>query len=324
MIGARRLKAVVPGSALLWALGGGFAPAMAQTTATAFADIDPGPRIMAMGGAAVAGVSDPTAAYWNPAGLYFMRGSQASATYDDLYGLGLVKRNFLGFAMKKVVEEPRFTGNRMALTRDLDRGTAWALSLSSVLVDLGGETYSEFMPAVSVAGGFDDDLSLGASISYLRAGSRLDGASAGGYTLSLGSIVSLPGPGRAGLSVRNLVSRVFRDGDLSERLRLTPTLGVYWPFLAERGIAAGDVTWVEGASGPARISVGGEFRVLPALAARAGLRRYSGTVEDRTVPSFGAGVRWSRLEVDYAFTADEDGPGSTHRFGVNVALSRPE
>ena len=58
-----------------------------------------------------------------------MRGTQAVATYDDLYGMGLVKRNYLALAVKRVIEQPRFDGHRMILTRDLDRGIAWGFSL---------------------------------------------------------------------------------------------------------------------------------------------------------------------------------------------------
>jgi hypothetical protein len=298
-------------------------PAPAQET-TAFSDIDPGPRNIAMGGAAVARASDPTSAWWNPAGLYFMRGTQAVATYDDLYGMGLVKRNYLAFAFKKVVEEPRFDGNRMILTRDLHRGIAWGLSLSSVLVDLGEDSYNEFMPSLSVSGGLGDDVSFGVSLSYLRASSPIEGATASGYTTGIGAIVALPGPARAGVSVRNLLSRVFHENDIAERLSVKPTLGVSWPF-GRRAVASGDLTWAERNGGPSRISVGGEYWILAdRLAGRVGARRYGAGLEDRTVPSFGVGVRWNRLDVDYAFTADEDGPGSTHRFGLAVVLSRGE
>ena len=45
----------------------------AATRSSAFADFDPGPRMMAMGGAGVAQIADPTATYWNPAGLLHAR-----------------------------------------------------------------------------------------------------------------------------------------------------------------------------------------------------------------------------------------------------------
>jgi hypothetical protein len=319
--GAAALPAAAACAALALLLAGS---AGAGLRSTAFADIDPGPRIMAMGGAGVAGVTDPTAAWWNPAGLYFMRGTQGVATYDDLYGLGLVQRNYLGVAVKTVVDEPEFRDNRMSLKRDLDRGTAWGFTLSSLLLELGSDSYSEFMPSVAVAGGLGDDVSLGVSLAYLRAGSSLEATSASGYAAGAGVVCALPAGGRAGLSVRNLVSRVFWKDAAAERLRVTPTFGVSWP-VTPRGRVAADMTWLEGNGGPSRISAGGEYWALrDRLAARAGLRRYGAGLQERTVPSFGLGLRWSRVDFDYAFTSDADGPGSTHRFGLNVILSRPE
>ncbi len=294
----------------------------AASRSTAFADMDPGPRVMAMGGAGAAMVADPTAVYWNPAGLYFMRGTQAAATYDDLYGLGLVQRNYLAFAVKSIVEEPVFKDNRMYLRQDRKHGSAWGASLSSVLVDLGDEGYSEFVPSVAVAGGIGEHLGVGMSLSYLRVGSDLEDVSAGGYSSGIGLIWEGPGAVRAGLSVRNLVSRVFWKGELTERLRTTSTLGAGLP-VGDRGSVRGDVSWSEGSGGPSRVSLGGEYWALPdRLAGRAGLRHYGGGEETRVTPSFGAGFRWTALDIDYAFTIDEDGPGSTHRFGLNLRIAR--
>lgn len=298
------------------------APSRSASRSTAFADMDPGPRTMAMGGAGVSMTADPTAVFWNPAGLYFMQGTQATATYDDLYGLGLVQRNYLAFAVKSVFEEPVFKDNRMYLRQDRKHGAAWGLALSSVLVDLGTESYSEFSPSLAVAGGLGDQFSVGASLSYLRVGSDLEDVSAGGYTSGIGMIWEAPGAIRAGLSVRNLVSRVFWKGDLTERLRTTSTLGAGIP-VTQNGSVRGDLTWTEGSGGPSRVSLGGEYWALPdRLAGRLGLRRIGGGVESRTIPSFGAGFRWTVLDVDYAYTVDEDGPGSTHRFGLNIRLCR--
>ena len=54
-----------------------------------------------------------------------MRGTQAMGTHDDLFGLGLVQRNYLAFAVKSTFEEPVFRDNRMYLTRNSGRGAAW-------------------------------------------------------------------------------------------------------------------------------------------------------------------------------------------------------
>lgn len=302
------------------------APALVQAAprGTAFADIDPGPRLAAMGGAAVAVVEDPSAAYWNPAGLYFQSGTRAMATYDDLYGLGLVSRNYLAVSWKKTRYEPEFANNRMLLHRDDRRGGAIGLSLSSVLVDVGEESYSELIPSLTIAGGLGPDVGIGVTASYLRASSGIADAGATGYNLSFGTAVRLGDRGRVAVAVRNLLSRMSREGDVSERLATTPTAGASWR-IGRTGLVAADVSFTEGNSGPSRISVGGEYRFLSdLLAARAGVRRYDGGLESRTVPSFGVGLHWKRVDFDYALTSDDDGPGSTHRFGLALLLARPQ
>jgi hypothetical protein len=315
---------IVPTALLALALVLAPSSTRAGQRSTAFADIDPGPRSAAMGGAAVAVVDDPTATYWNPAGLYFQSGTRATATYDDLYGLGLVSRNYLAVAWKKTRYEPEFERNRLLLHRDDRRGGALGVSLSSVLVDVGEESYNEFIPSITLAGGLGPDIGFGITASYLRASSGIEDAGANGYNVGLGTAIQVTDGLRVAASVRNLLSRVYHDADVAERLAVTPTVGGAWR-IAPAALVAGDVSFAEGNSGPSRISVGGEYRVLSDhLALRAGLRRFDGGAEGRTVPSFGLGVNWRRFDVDYALTADDDGPGSTHRFGLAILLARPQ
>lgn len=306
-------------------LGGGPSaePAHAATRSTAFADAEPGPRVAAMGGAGVAGVADPTAAWWNPAGLYFMTGKQAQADYDDAYGLGLAQRGWFGLANKSVVDEPVFEEGRLRLVRRPGVGNAWALSITTLFLDLGDESYSELSPGLSLAGGLGTDLAVGMSVYYLRASSSLDAVSGSGCTATFGVIAGLPGPGRLGLSVRHALSTVGWKDQPSDRLPITPTLGLYWP-LGPRGQLRSDVTWRQGDAGLARFSAGGEYWVLPGhLAGRAGFRRMAAGLRERTVPTFGVGVRWKTVDLDYAYQVDNDGPGNTHRFGLNLELGRP-
>ena len=310
-------------AALLLALQLSAGAARGATRSTAFADSDPGPRMMAMGGAGVAGVADPVAAWWNPAGLYFMRGKQAQVNYDDAFGLGLAQRAWLGLASKSVVDEPVFDGGRLHLVRRPGAGNAWALSISTLSLDLGDESYTELMPGLSLAGGFGSELAVGMSVYYLRASSSLDAVSASGYSTTFGVIAGLPGPGRLGLSVRHALSNVGWKDQASERLPITPTLGLVWPF-GTRAQVRSDATWRQGEPGVSRLSAGGEYWLLPEhLAARAGVRRMAAGLLERTVPTFGVGIRWKTVDLDYAYQSDSDGPGSTHRFGLNLELGTP-
>lgn len=314
--------ALVVASALAWA--GAPPTVLAGPRSIAFADSDPGPRMMAMGGAGVAGVADPVAAWWNPAGLYFMQGGkQAQVDYDDAFGLGLARRAWLGLASKSVVDEPVFEAGRLRLVRRPGFGNAWALSVSTLSLDLGDESYNELMPGLSLAGGLGTDLAVGMSVYYLRAGSSLDAVSGNGYSTTFGVIAGLPGPGRLGLSVRHVLSALSWKDQPGDQLPITPTVGLYWP-LGPRAQLRSDASWRQGDAGITRFSAGGEYWILPGhLAGRAGVRRMAAGLLERTVPTFGLGLRWKTLDLDYAFQSDSDGPGNTHRFGLNLELGAP-
>jgi len=290
-------------------------------TTTAFADIEPGPRIMAMGGAGAGLANDPTAAWWNPAGLYFMRGTQGTVTYDDLYGQGLVQRNYVAVAWKKVHYEPRFDDNVLTLERDLNRGSAFGFSVSSLFVDLDEASYSEFMPTLSYAGGVGGGVGIGASVSFLKAGSDVTGVGSTGYSSTVGISCELPWDARLGYAARNLFSSLSPEEGANEKLPITSAVGISLP-IGDNGIVAADATFSDGDS---RIGAGGEFWLFDHhLAPRAGVRHYDGGGHSRVVPTFGVGLQWKRLNFDYGLTADEtDGPGTTHRFGLNVLLGRP-
>ena len=297
----------------------------AAHTTTSFADVEPGPRIMAMGGAGTALADDPTGAWWNPAELYFMRGTRGVVTYDDLYGAGLAQRSYLSVAWKKVHYEPKFVDNRMTLEKDLGRGSAWGISVSSIFLDLGEESYSELMPSISFAAGLGGGVGIGSSVSFLKASSGVEDVGSSGYSASLGAGINLPARAHVGFVARNLLSSVSPEGGSKEKLPVTSAVGLAVP-IGDKVRVALDATFSAGDDGPSRLSAGGEYWLFQHhLAARAGIRHLGGGVESRTIPTFGLGVEWKRLGFDYAMTVDDsEGPGTTHRFGLNVLLGRPE
>ncbi|TPW15137.1 MAG: hypothetical protein FD129_954, partial [bacterium] len=230
----------------------------AAHTTTSFADVEPGPRIMAMGGAGTALADDPTGAWWNPAELYFMRGTRGVVTYDDLYGAGLAQRSYLSVAWKKVHYEPKFVDNRMTLEKDLGRGSAWGISVSSIFLDLGEESYSELMPSISFAAGLGGGVGIGSSVSFLKASSGVEDVGSSGYSASLGAGINLPARAHVGFVARNLLSSVSPEGGSKEKLRgcrpaaSTGCFSTTW----RRGPAFD--TWVEASShGRSRPSASG-------------------------------------------------------------------
>ncbi|HBU70454.1 MAG TPA: hypothetical protein DEE98_08770 [Elusimicrobia bacterium] len=73
-----------------------------QNLSAAFDDIGIGARGRGFGGAYSAVVDDSSAIFWNPAALGRAKRKEVSAFYQDLYGLGLVNYNALGYIHPRV------------------------------------------------------------------------------------------------------------------------------------------------------------------------------------------------------------------------------
>lgn len=119
------------------------------TSAAAFLEIGVGARAMAMGGAYASVANDPTALYWNPAGIAWISGIQCELMHnkwlvDTNYDfLGLVVpvpaiRSVLGLSVStlyygrdevRTVERPEGTGETFD-GRDVAIGVTWAIALT--------------------------------------------------------------------------------------------------------------------------------------------------------------------------------------------------
>jgi hypothetical protein len=82
-----------------WA-GLSFVSSVARSAA--FEPLGYGAAAKGMGGAYAALAEDGTAAYWNPAGLARVKEAQGTASYEDLYGLGLLRYGAFGYTQPNV------------------------------------------------------------------------------------------------------------------------------------------------------------------------------------------------------------------------------
>lgn len=291
-------------------------PAAADTRTAAFAQVDPGVRAAALGGAFTAVGGQPTALYWNPATLHFQDGRSLEASYSSLYGIGLAKRTFLTLGFKTVYDEPRFEGRRVVVREDRSSGPAYALGIQSLFLDLDEDGYSEISLGGGAAWSVGPRLAMGISARALFVSSDLDDVSANGYDVGVGLAYALSGRERIGVSAPHLLSRVFWKFDSTERLPLSLAAG--WSRQWAPGLlTSAEAEWREGEPGPYRLGVGVEWWTFPdRLALRAGFRRLIGGLEEINRPTFGAGVRFGTLSVDYAFRLEPDLLGDTHRLGI--------
>ena len=285
---------------------------------TAFVSDDAGVRATAMGGAYSAVGGEPTALYWNPATLFFQTERSLEASYADLYGLGLATRTFLTFGSKRIIEEPHYEGDQLVVVQNHESGTAYALGIESLSVDLDENAYSELSLGGGFAWGYDDRFAVGLALRALFASSDLDKVSGLGYNVGIGAAWQYSSRERLGISIPHLVSRLSWDFESSERLPVDVTLG--WSHRMWRTLTlSADMEWREGEADLHRAAAGGEWWVFPErLAIRGGFRHLSGGLDSLDKPTFGAAVRWSRLRFDYAFRMEPEALGDSHRLGLLV------
>ena len=85
--------------------------------------------------------------------------------------------------------------------------------------------------------------------------------------------------------------------------------------------ATAEAEWREGETGPYRLAAGAEWWMLPErLALRGGFRHLAGGFVNVNRPTFGAGIRFSRMRLDYAYRLEPDVLGDTHRLGLFVGF----
>jgi hypothetical protein len=304
------------GLLLLALLGAGSASAANRTAA--FAHADPGVRAGALGGAYTALGETPSGMYWNPSSLYFQDRNRLEASYSSLYSLGLASRTFVTAGFKRTLDVSSFRDDRVVVKKDDVTGAAYSVGLEALSLDLDDNGYSEISIGGAAAWGYDDTFIIGLAARILLVNSDLEGVGANGYDFGLGVTWKLSDRERIGIAAPHLFSRLFWEFDSTERLPLSATLGWarYWN---DHLLSTVDVEWREDEPGPFRLAAGAEWWVFPdRVAARAGVRRLNGTSEDLVAPTFGAGVRFALLQLDYAFRLEDGDLGDTHRVGLLI------
>jgi len=282
------------------------AGAAAGETGFAFLKLGVGARPMGMGSAYVALADDPTAIYWNPAGLASVTGTQVTAMHNEWIqdfrqefaavgtklGPGTIGFSFAGFYTSELEERSdtgvltgHFGFNDVAMTgayglnvaRGLDVGLATRYlremidveDATTLTFDLGGK--------YRVA---ETGLSLGAAVQNL-----------GGDPTLVVEKIPLPTIVRAGAAFARGMGSLHGKGTLTAEVR-------------------------KARSEDARFHVGGEFEYKERVALRIG-GKFGYDEEDL---SFGLGLTQNRLRFDYALVPLSSDLGTTHFFSLSARL----
>ena len=174
------------------------------TTAASFLDIGIGARSLSMGGAFVAIADDPTALYWNPAGIVSIESPMAH------------------FYHSPWIVDVQF--NHSAVVVPLDRSSSFGFFITSVTMDEmqvrtvkspqgTGEYFS--VSNVALAGSYarrlTDRFSFGVNMKFIQ--EKIWHMNAGGLAVDLGSLFVTKNSGlRIGMSVSNFGGKISMDG----------------------------------------------------------------------------------------------------------------
>ncbi len=300
---------------LLLAVGNACA---ASSFAGEFLALGAGARSAALGSAYVAIASDPTATYWNPAGLTQLGASQLHLMHAERFS-GLVNHDFIAIAQPG----SRIHGLGVGLLRvgvgDIQftelQDPGRALSADNRPLVSTTESSADYALYLSAAHRLRDKLSLGLSLKLIYR--QVATFSAYGMGLDLGMHYQLRPGIRLAANLRDITTTpIFWDTDTTDRIQPSLLVGAAY----EHPLAGGHATFVfasragghaEDAGDASPLNAGIEYRYRT-LALRGGLE------EGRQ--ALGIGLQpHQRVALDVAYL-QHDQLESTYQFSANFSF----
>ena len=298
------------------AVGSMAGPATAgTTTGFAFLNLPAGARAAALGGAYTAIADDPSAAFWNPAGI-------AAATpltgKDEVAVSGVHHESIQNFRQDLVAATLRRGGDGLSLAFN-SHYTGGIDGTDAIGNPLGTFGASDFAIAGGYAATVAPGTRVGGTLGWVS--ESIAGTSASTLTYSLGGLYS-PG-GLAGLTLGAAVRQLggsprfaTADGAEGEAVPQPLTLAGGASFAGGkpslRWLVSGEVSKLKGEDVEARAGL--EVRPAAPLALRAGWM-FGQDAADLTA---GAGILVGNVAFDYAFVPYHDDLGSSHRAGLTA------
>ena len=294
-------------------------------TRSPFSEFGFGARAMGLGNAFTALADDPTAVFWNPAGLDYIYQQSLTFFHASLY-MG-TNYDFLGYAYPT-----------------LDIGT-FGLGIARIGVDDIRNTDKDFNVYDNFA--FESyrgylsyglripwDLSVGASLTVERSGFSYtrqyeDNAHAVGVGMDLGlmyrpnfSTDALLRDWSVGLDIQNLFSPQLKHADQPDALPIDLRFGLMRTIYISGGSDLRLlVDMAKASDSDMRFNFGGEYAFQKIGKARIGYNNLTGL-------QFGIGIEYSMFQVDYAYGNPSTGGAldPVHRISltINFGMNRDE
>ncbi len=273
----------------------------------AFLKIGIGGRAAALGETYTALANDPTAIYWNPAGLNAAPGTQLAFTH--LNWLESITHDFVAISF------PGF-GGKLGLAFTMQSIPDIELRDKPSAEPISTLEARDLSAALAYARPLNAQLSVGLSVKYLYEKIYLQSAS--GFAVDVGANWQTPIPSlRLGASLQNLGSM---SALVDEKITLPALLRIGGAFGYQNSaghtivtLALDNLTYLEGGN---YTSAGVEVSPLPEVALRGG---FQFNREERGF-SAGFGTHLSRYTLDYGYAGFGEDLGQAHRFSLGIRL----
>jgi hypothetical protein len=273
----------------------------------AFLKIGVGGRAAGLAETYVAAANDPTAIYWNAAGLDRSQGTVAVFSHNTwLQG---IRADFLALSF------PSLGG---AVGLGLNMQTIPDIELRTTTPSpepVGFFDARDLALTVAYSRPLRENIQLGLAVKYLY--EKIHVESASGFAVDAGVLVkNLVAGLRVGAALQNLGSISSLQNDKIDLPALARLGFAYSPAQPANGaltLMSDVVILFDGDTGA---TVAGEYVFQKTLALRAG---YQLNRENRGIAG-GAGLQWGRYQLDYGYLPFASELGDTHRFSLVLRL----
>lgn len=275
-------------------------------TGLSFLKIGVGGRAAGLGEAYVAAANDPTAIYWNPAGLD--RNSGTVAVFSHNSWVQSIRADFLAISF------PAF-GGAVGLGLNMQAIPDIELRTIPSPTPIGVFDARDLSLALAYSRAVRENVQLGFAVKYLY--EKIHVESAAGFAVDAGVLIkNLISGLKVGASVQNIGGM----GNLRNDKIDLPTLARVGAAYTPERLASGAVTLLSEAmivfDGESSVTVAGEYLFQKTLGLRGG---YQFNRENRGVAG-GVGLSWGRYQLDYGYMPFSSDLGDTHRFSLMLHL----
>jgi hypothetical protein len=270
-------------------------------------------RSSGLGEAYTAVATGVDALHWNPASLGTTDKTEVSFMNDNY----IADLNFYYFGVKKYIEQ--FNCNIGFSFRNLNHGSfdGTLITSSTSYTSIGIFKSSDVAYALTISTAKENKVNFGGTVKYIE--SKIASSKASTFAFDLGwynKWTEFEIPISAGFTIQNIGKYISHDLHLEE-LPLTLKFGGATDFIISDNItmllAIDVIRLINSNSSDIDSALGIELNITDMFAFRTG---YNSINDAGTGLSFGLGVNWNNLRVDYGFT-DYGKLSSSNKISVN-------